>query len=432
MIMLKQARLLDPATRTDAVRDILISERKVIKIGEDLAFEAPFIARAKGERLEIIDCSGKIAAPGLVDTHVHYREPGFTYKEDIQSVARAGAAGGFTTLVGMANTKPAVDDEDTTLYVIRQGKSACINIKTCACITKEMHGKEVVDMKALRDSGAVGFTDDGLPLRDENICREAMRRARVLKMPLSFHEEAPEFVKEPGVNAGEVAEKLGLSGAEAKAEWIMVERDCKLAKETGANICIQHISAKESVDIVRKAKRQGVRVFAEATPHHFSLTQEAVLQHGTLAKMNPPLREEADRRAIIEGLKDGTIEVIATDHAPHAKEEKDREFGKAPSGIIGLETALSLGIMYLVDAGHISLLKLMALMSYQPARMYNLDAGIIKEDKTADIVIFDPEAKWIYDKTCSKSCNTPFMGQEMKGKVLLTICSGLIVYDGRA
>ncbi len=431
MIMLKQGRLIDPATRTDDIRDVLIAERKIIKIGEDLSFEAPLIARAKGEKLEVIDCRNLVIAPGFVDTHVHLRDPGFTHKEDIKTAAKAGAAGGFVCLVAMANTNPPVDDEETLLYVIREGKKACINIRSCACITKGMGGKEIVDMKLLRDSGAVGFTDDGLPLCDEDVCKEAMRKARSLKIPLSFHEEAKEFVTEAGVNAGEVAKKLGLTGADAKAEQIMVERDCRLAKETGALICIQHISAKESVEAVRKAKSQGVRVFAEATPHHFSLTQEAVLKHGTLAKMNPPLREEADRQAIIEGIKDGTIEVIATDHAPHSKDEKDREFTKAPSGIIGLETSLSLGIMNLVDAGHINLSKLISLMSYQPAKFYNLDLGYIKEDKVANITVFDPEKKWVYKRSYSKSSNSPFLGSELKGKVLLTICNGTLQYDAR-
>lgn len=431
MIMLKQARLIDPATRTDAIKDILIAERKVIKIANDLEFEAPLIAKAKGEKLEIIDCSKKIVAPGFIDTHVHFRDPGFNYKEDIASVAKAGLAGGFTHLLGMANTKPAIDDEDSILYVLREGKKTGINILTAACVTKGMRGKDLVDMKLLRDCGALAFTDDGLPLRDENICREAMKKARMLKTPLSFHEEAPEFVVNAGVNAGKVSAKLGLEGAYSKAEYIMVERDCKLAKETGALVCIQHISAKESVELVRKYKAEGVRVFAEATPHHFSLTEEDVLLHGTLAKMNPPLRTEADRLAIIEGIKDGTIEIIATDHAPHSKDEKDREFTKAPSGIIGLETALSLGIMNLVDAGHISLEKLISLMSYQAARYYNINAGIVKEDKVANIVVFDPDAKWVYDKSCSKSSNSPFLGKEMKGKIELTICNGLIEYDNR-
>ena len=228
--------------------------------------------------------------------------------------------------------------------------------------------------------------------------------------------------------AKEVAKKMGLTGADRLAESSMVERDCKLAKDTGAAIVIQHISAKESVEFVRKAKKSGARVYAEATPHHFSLTEEAVLQYKTLAKMNPPLREEADRLAIIEGLQDGTIDVIATDHAPHSKEEKDREFVKAPSGIIGLETALSLGIMNLVQPGYLSLSQLVARMSTEPAKIYDLDAGTLKEDAPADIVLFDPKKEWTYDRSYSKSSNSPWLHQKLRGKVVMTICGGRIVY----
>lgn len=431
MIMLKGARVIDPATRVDDILDILVSERKIIKIGKDLAWDAPLIARAKGERLEVIDCDGLIAAPGLVDVHVHLREPGLTYKEDIASGARAAAAGGFTTIIAMANTKPAVDNEETLLEVLKQGRKACIKVKSCATITKGMMGEELVDLKGLKDSGAAGFTDDGMPLMDENMAREAMRIARGLKMVLSFHEEDARYVKESGVNHGAVAEKLGLYGAESKAEYLMVERDCKLAGETGATICIQHISTKEAVEAVRRAKKKGIRVFAEAAPHHFTLTEEAVLKYGTLAKMNPPLRTEADRLAIIEGLKDGTIELIATDHAPHSKEEKAREYVNAPSGIIGLETSLALGIMSLVDRGHLSIAQLISKMSYEPAKLYNLEAGILKEDMPADIVVFDMNREWIFDRTESKSNNSPWFGKKMKGQVVLTICEGDIVYDRR-
>ncbi len=431
MLMLRNARFINPATRVDDIRDILIAERKIIKIGENLYLDADMISRAKGERLEIIDCEGLVVAPGLIDSHVHMREPGFVYKEDINSATSAAKAGGFTTIIGMANTSPSIDTTEVVLDIIKKGRATGIRVKTAANITKGMQGKELVDMKALRDAGAVAFTDDGLPLVDADICREAMRQARILKLPLAFHEEDPKFVKEAGVNAGAVAAKLGLSGADRQAEIVMVERDCKMALQTGANICIQHISSKESVEIVRKAKKQGARVHAEATPHHFTLTEEAVTKYGTLAKMNPPLRSEEDRLAIIEGIKDGTIDIIATDHAPHSVEEKDREFTKAPSGILGLETALSLGIMHLVDAGHISLPQLMSCMSYAPAVLYNLETGNIKEDAPADLVVFDPKMEWTYDKTFSKSKNSPWLGQKLKGKVILSICDGLIVYDAR-
>ena len=412
MIMLKNVRLLDPQTRTDDIRDILISEGRVRKIDRDLYLDATLMARANGERLKVYDCTGLCAAPGFVDVHVHLREPGFEYKEDIESGARAAARGGFTTI-----------------EVLKKGRKTPINVKTCACITKGMKGEELADMKELREAGAVGFTDDGRPMLDKNLTREAMRCARSIKMPLSFHEEDPKYIKENGINHGYPSDEMHIYGSDRMAEISMVERDCKLARETGATISIQHISAKESVELERKAKKMGLRVFAEATPHHFSLIDKDVIKYGTLAKMNPPLREEADRMAIIEGLKDGTIDIIATDHAPHSKEEKDRDFVDAPSGIIGLETSFSLGIMNLVKPGYLSLMELINKMSYQPARLYNMDRGVLREDEIADIVVFDVNKEWKYDKSESKSSNSPWLGATLQGKVVYTICHGNVVYE---
>ena len=429
MIMLREVRLLDPPSRTDAVRDILIAERKIIKIGEKLELDARLIAEAKGEVLQIIDCRGLCVAPGLVDGHVHFRDPGFTYKEDVETGTRAAAAGGYTSVVCMANTKPVIDNEDTIVDLIRRGRKTPIHLYCCSSVTKSLKGEELVDMKLMKECGAVGFTDDGIPIRKEELVKEAMRTARRLKLPMSFHEEAPEFIKEAGINAGEIAAGMGLTGADRKAESTMAERDCRLAGETGATIVIQHISAKETVDIIRKAKKAGVRVFGEATPHHFSLTEEAVRLYGSNAKMNPPLRTEEDRMAIIAGLKDGTIETIATDHAPHAKDEKDRPFTQAPSGIIGLETAFALGLMNLVKPGHLTLLQLISKMSTEPARLYGLDAGSIKEDGPADLILFDPELSWCYLAPQSKSSNSPWLGKTLKGKVLLTMCEGAVVYE---
>ena len=429
MLMLKHVRLLDPPTRTDDIRDIVISDRKVMKIGTDLELDARMMARAKGEVLNVIDCTGLCAAPGFVDGHVHFRDPGLTYKEDIQTGARAAAAGGFTSVVCMANTKPTVDSEETIVDVIRKGRQTPIHVYSCSAVTKGLKGEELVDMKLMKECGAVGFTDDGIPLMNEALAREAMLTARRLKLPLSFHEEDPQYITEPGINAGAMAQRMGLTGADRKAESVMVERDVRLARETGATVAIQHISAKESVELVRKGKRSGARVFAEATPHHFSLTEDAVSLYGSNAKMNPPLRTEEDRQAIIAGLKDGTIDVIATDHAPHAKDEKDRPFTQAPSGIIGLETSFSLGIMNLVEPGHLSLLKLISKMSTEPARLYALDAGTIREEGPADIVLFDTEKTWAYLAPQSKSTNSPWLGKSLKGKVLMTICEGNVAFE---
>ncbi len=415
MIMLQGVRLLDPSTRTDGIRDILIAEGKIIRVGEDLWLDASLIARAKGEVLEVFDCAGLCAAPGFVDGHVHFRDP--------------AAAGGFTSVVCMANTTPPIDSEELMVENIRKSRNAAIHVYSASTISQGMKGEALVDMKLMKESGAVAFTDDGRPLTNEELIKEAMQKARRLKLPLSFHEEDPRFVKEPGVNSGPAAERLGLTGADRQAEIVMVERDCRLARELGAAIVIQHISAKESVELVRRAKQNGARVDAEATPHHFSLTDEAVSLYGTNAKMNPPLRSEEDRMAIVRGLQDGTIDMIATDHAPHAKAEKDRPFTEAPSGIIGLETAFALGCMNLVEPGHLTLLQLVQRMSTEAAKLYQLDAGSIKEDKPADLTIFDPAQSWAYLVPESKSTNSPWLGKTLRGKVLLTICAGHIVYE---
>ena len=429
MIILQNVRLLDPSTRVDDIRDIIISEGKVSKIGSELYQDAVLMARANGERLRTYDCTGLCAAPGFIDVHVHLREPGFEYKEDIYTGAKAAARGGFTTIVAMANTNPPIDTPELIFDVLKKGRKTGINVKTCACITKGMKGSELADLKLLKESGAIGFTDDGRPLLNENLAAEAMKVARTLKIPLSFHEEDPEYIKENGINHGKSSDFLHIYGSDRQAEISMVVRDCKLAKETGAIISIQHISAKESVEAVRKAKKMGLRVYAEATPHHFSLTDKDVIKYGTLAKMNPPLREEEDRMAIIEGLKDGTIDMIATDHAPHSIEEKNKDFVDAPSGIIGLETSFSLGIMNLVKPGYLSLSELIDKMSYQPSKLYNLDRGVLKEDEIADIVVFDPNKSWYYDKSESKSSNSPWLNSKLEGKIIYTICNGNIVYE---
>lgn len=429
MIMLKNVRLIDPASRTDQTCDILIAEEKIIRIGEALELDARLIARAKGEVLTILDCSGLCAAPGFVDSHVHFRDPGFTYKEDVMSGSAAAAAGGFTSVICMANTNPVVDNEETIVDLIRKDRNAPIHVYNCSAVTKGLEGKELVDMRLMKECGAVGFTDDGHPLLDAELVKTAMLTARRLKLPLSFHEEDPQYIAEPGINHGPVAEKMGLTGADRKAETTLVERDCRLAQQTGATVVIQHISAKESVDLVRAAQKSGARVWAEATPHHFSLTEEAVQLYGTSAKVNPPVRLEEDRQAIIRGLQDGTINVIATDHAPHAKAEKDRPFTEAPSGMTGLETSFALGVMNLVQPGYLTLPQLVERMSMQPARLYGLEAGFIREDGPADLVLFDPNLRWTYLVPQSKSTNSPWLGKSLVGKVLLTICSGKIVFE---
>ena len=431
MIYIKNARIVDPVTGMDEIGDVALVDNFVAGAGKGLDIE-DIKARydVDGNDIQTIDATGLVVAPGLVDTHVHFRDPGFTYKEDIDTGAAAAARGGFTTVVCMANTKPVVDNVETLKYIQEKGEKTPIHVLQTATVTKGMAGKELVDMEALEEAGAAGFTDDGLPIMDEAVLVEALNKASELDLPVSLHEEDPLFVKQPGVNMGAVSEKLGYGGASRTAEDVMVARDVALALGTGATLCIQHISSKNSVEFVRAAKKLGGDIHAEATPHHFTLTEDAVLEYGTYARMNPPLREESDRQAIIEGIKDGTIDMIVTDHAPHSKEEKDRDMAVAPSGITGLETSLGLGIKSLVQPGYISLLKLMELMSKNPAELYRLIPGSMKVGAPADIVIFGENEEWKVESFASKAENSPFKGWTLPGKVHYTICNGKVVYEG--
>ncbi len=419
MILIKNGRVIDPESKTDEVLDVLIDGNKIVEIKKNIE---------NNYAETIIEASGKIVAPGLIDIHVHFRDPGFTYKEDIFSGAESASRGGFTTVVCMANTNPVVDNGDTLKYIIDKSNGTKINILQTASITKGLKGKELVDMECLKSAGAVGFTDDGIPILNSNIIFKSMIMAKELDVPLSFHEEDPYFIKNSGINDGEVSKQLGLGGASHLAEDLMVSRDCILAIETGAKVNIQHVSSGISVDLIRFAKSRGANITAEVSPHHFSLTEEDVLEYKTYGKMNPPLRTEKDRLKLIEGLKDGTIEIIATDHAPHSCDEKNVEFAKAPSGIIGLETSLSLGITNLVMKKHLSLIQLIEKMTLNPAKLYNLESGRINIGSIADIVVFDPHERWVVDKFYSKSSNSPFLDKELNGKVKYTICNGRIVY----
>ena len=423
MILIKNGRIVDPVRQFDDIADILIDGKTIVKVGKNLEFDE------NDSNLRVIDASGLVAAPGLVDAHVHFRDPGFTYKEDIETGAKAAAKGGFTMVVCMANTKPAVDNLETLKYIQDKAAKTGIHILQASTITKGLQGKELVDMDAMANAGACGFTDDGIPILNEKILVEAMEKAGELDLPVSLHEEDPAFIIRPGVNQGTVSEKLGYGGASRTAEDVMVARDVILALHTGASVCIQHISSGNSVELVRTAKKLGADVHAEATPHHFTLTEDAVLEYGTLARMNPPLRTEKDRQEIIDGIKDGTIDMIVTDHAPHSMEEKAKPLADAPSGITGLETSLSLGIKSLVQPGHISLMKLMELMSKNPAEFYRMEPASITEGAVADLVIFGENELWTVDKFASKASNSPFKGWELPGKVHFTICDGNIVYE---
>lgn len=434
MILIKKGTVVDPAEKIEQLADVLIKDGRILRIAEEITEEE---LRAPGSEWDadgqVIDASGCIVAPGLVDVHVHFRDPGFTHKEDIETGAKAALAGGFTSVVLMANTKPPVDNADTLAYVIEKGKKTDLKIYTCATVTKGMAGKELTDMELLLKRGAVGFTDDGIPLMDAALAERAMRSVSALGVPISLHEEDPGLIQNNGINRGKASAHYGIGGSPGEAESALIARDLEIALETGAILNIQHISTKEGVELVRQAKRKASalgrnHIHVEATPHHFSLTEEAAIRHGTLAKMNPPLRGESDRQAIIEGLRDGTIDIIATDHAPHSKEEKARPITEAPSGIIGLETALALGITNLVDKKALSMKQLIERMSTNPAKLYGLSAGTLSEGGAADIVIFDAGASQVVKEFVSKSSNSPFTGQTLKGVVKYTIVDGKIAY----
>lgn len=419
-LLIKNGYLIDPKSGREGIYDILTENDKIVRIAECIAEPA--------DGADIIDAKGLVVAPGLVDVHVHFREPGFTQKEDISTGAKAAAKGGFTTVVLMANTKPAVDNEETLCYVLERGKETGIRVETCANVTMGLKGETLTAMEELADKGAVGFTDDGIPIMSKEMVQSAMERAASLDMPISLHEEDPKLIDNNGINRGKASAHFGIGGSPREAEITLVERDLQIAIKTGACVNIQHISAREAVELVRQAKKKSADVHAEATPHHFTLTEEAAIKYGTLAKMNPPLREEADRLAIIEGLKDGTIDIIATDHAPHTAEEKAKPITEAPSGIIGLETALPLGITKLVKEGHLTMMQLIEKMSLNPAKMYHLDAGYLAEGGPADLIVVDADSKIICGDYASKASNTPFTGWELYGKVCATVCKGSVIY----
>lgn len=420
-MLLKNGFLINPRTNTNQITDIRITDGQISELGSCLS---PL------DDEQMIELNGLTVSPGLIDTHIHFRDPGLTYKEDLHTGALAAAKGGVTSVICMANTKPTVDSVETLKDILTRGAKEKIRIYQTAAVSQGLKGEIMNDFDALKAAGACGFTDDGIPLLDADFCSKAMEKAAQLNMPISLHEEDKSFITNNGINAGEVSEKLGIKGSPSIAEEVMVARDCMLALHTKAPVVIQHISSGNSVALVRLAKKLGADIHAEATPHHFTLTEEAVLTYGTLAKMNPPLRTEKDRLAIIEGLKDGTIDLIATDHAPHSEEEKNKPLTEAPSGITGLETSLGLGITNLVKTGHLTLMELLEKMTWNPAALYHLPSGSIEKGAPADLVIFDPDEKWTADTFLSKSSNTPFKGAELYGKIHYTICRGEVVYKG--
>lgn len=420
MKLIKNGRVIDPKSQFDAIADILIDGQKIIAIGQDLVREGA----------EIIDATDKIVAPGLIDIHVHFREPGQTHKEDIHTGSLAAAHGGFTTVVMMANTNPTVSTVETLTEVLSSAARESIHVKSVATITDKFDGQTLTNFEALLDAGAVGFSDDGIPFTDAGQVRRAMQKAAAFDTVLALHEEDPQLTGVLGINDGAIAHQCGVTGAPTVSEYSMVARDAMLALDTKARVHFQHLSAGESVDVIRFAKSLGAQVTAEVTPQHFSITEDAILTHGTNAKLNPPLRRTSDIKKMIVGLQDGTIDVIATDHAPHTHAEKDQEITKAPSGMTGLETSLSLGLTHLVAPGHLSLMSLLEKMTSNPAQVLHLDAGYLAEDGPADLVIFDADAvREVANDFASKSSNSPFVGAQLQGVIAYTICDGEIVYQ---
>lgn len=423
MLLIQNCYLIDPASGTEGRRDILIDNGRFSKIEKHLM--APAGA-------SVLDASGMIACPGLIDTHSHFRDPGFTYKEDLSTGSEAALRGGYTSVILMANTKPPVDCVGVLHDILDRARALPLHVYSCANVTLGMAGRELADLRALAAAGAAGFTDDGLPIMDASLLREALAIAKKLDLPVSLHEEDKSYITENGINGGGSASRaLGLTGSPREAEYTLIERDVEIAASLDAPLCIQHISTEEGVEYVRRARRQHSSIHAEATPHHFSLTEEAIFTRGTLAKVNPPLRTERDRLAIIRGLQDGTIDIIATDHAPHSDEEKARPFVEAPSGMIGLETALSLALRDLVYAGHLTMMQMLACLTCNPADFYHLDAGRIEPGAPADLTIFDPDEEWIVSpEFASRSANSPFIGQKLPGVVHYTIVDGEVAYRG--
>ena len=416
-ILIKNGRIIDPAAGIDAVMDVFVDGSIVAEIAENIS--------APGA--EIIDASGLVVAPGLIDMHTHLREPGFEHKETIETGSRSGVKGGFCALVPMANTDPVTDSVDViSLVNERARESAWTHIYPVAAVTRGLEGKELVQISDLKDAGAVALSDDGRPVADGEVFSVALECANMYGLPVISHCEDLSLAEDGCMHEGEVSASLGLKGIPAAAEESMVARDIALARLAGGRLHIAHVSCALSVEHIRAAKREGVRVTAETAPHYFSLTDEAVQESGTNAKMNPPLRTAADVEAIKQGLSDGTIDAIATDHAPHAQEEKELAFAEAAFGIVGLETCLPLVITKLVDEGVLTLPEAIVKLTLAPARILNLPTGRLEAGARADITVFDPAAEVTVDvnRFESKSRNTPFDGWRLRGRAIHVIVAG--------
>ncbi|MCX8083011.1 MAG: dihydroorotase [bacterium] len=418
-ILIKNGYLIDPSTKREGVFDILIEKDKVSRIAK----------RIDTKRVEVIDAKGMQVFPGLIDIHCHLREPGGEDKETIYTGSLSAVSGGFTTICCMPNTSPSLDNKVAIRFVIDRARESLCDVLPIGAITKGREGKELAPYGEMVEEGAVAFSDDGDCVMDSLVMRRALEYTKLYRKPIISHSEDKNLSRNGVMNEGVISTKMGLRGIPAEAETIMINRDISLAKMTGGYLHLAHLSVSDSVEMVREAKRHMDNLTSEVAIHHLFLTEEDVKGYNTNMKVNPPLRTTKDISALIKGLKDGTIDCIVTDHAPHTEEEKGTGFENAPFGMIGFETALSLS-MELQDKG-VSLMKIISLFTTGPARILGVDKGCLSESKYADIVIFDPEEEWIYRKEDikSKSKNSPFIGRKMKGRVIKTIYKGRVVFS---
>lgn len=421
-LLLKNGKIVDPASGKEELADLLILDGKIISIQKDNP--------AGPEYIQVFDCTGKLVLPGLIDMHVHLREPGEEYKETVQTGSRAAAAGGFTAIACMPNTNPVNDCQAVTRFILEKAVKGYARVYPVGAISKGSKGETLAELGELKEAGAVAVSDDGRPVTNSQLMRRALEYASNFALPVLSHSEDLNLSQNGVMNEGALSTKLGLKGIPASAEQIMIYRDISLAKLTGRPIHIAHVSSRESVSLIRRAKENGILVTAETAPHYFTLTEEAVLNYDTNAKMNPPLRTAKDVAAIKEGLKDGTIDAIATDHAPHSILEKELEFDLAANGIIGLETAVPLSLE-LVRQKIITMAQMVELLTINPARILGVPGGSLAEGADADITVIDPEKEFLYTKeqVVSKSANSPFLNKQLKGKAVLTIVGGRITFN---
>ncbi len=421
-ILIKNGRVIDPGTGTDQQADVLIENGRIKEIRSGIEAEAD----------RVLDAAGCFVMPGFIDLHVHLRDPGYEYKETVETGSRAAARGGFTTILAMPNTKPVVDNGDVVRYVLNKAQDVALcNVLQAGAITRGQRGEELADIEDMVEAGISAISEDGKSVMNAQLYREAMMLAVKYDIPVMAHCEDINLVHKGVMNEDENAARLGMPGITNAVEDVIVARDILLARETGARLHLCHCSTKDSVWMLRKAKKAGLPVTGEVCPHHFTLTSDDIREDDANYKMNPPLRTREDVDALIEGLKEGVMDVIATDHAPHSEKEKSGSIRTAPFGIVGLETAAALTMTELVDKGILTPMQMAEKLSYNPARVLGIDRGTLEPGKTADVVLFDPEAEYVIDTAdfCSKSKNTPFAGRRVKGRVKATILAGEVVYE---